>query len=176
MNTSIVEVSSKGGRAEYEFTTTGKITALSPESSDHIEGQYTKGEVWGGTDTFEIDGSVKDFNVIDGFQYLDLKLDGEAVLPFHLKMDKLALTAEDGPVSYNIVTSGELAAGKISNGFVVVQGTEARGKVEAGETHEYFFDGCLTGLRNNAPCSFSINGEDLTEEPVAGNPPASDFH
>ena len=171
----VLEVSSKGGRTEYEFTTTGEITALSPESSDKIEGQYASGEVWGGTDTFEINGCVKDFNVIEGFEHLDLNLDGAAVLPFHLKMDKLELTAESGAVSYNIVTSGELAAGKVTNGFVVVEGTEARGKVEAGETHEYFFDGCLTGLRNNAPCSLSINGEDLTEEPVAGNPPASDF-
>ena len=172
----VLEVSSKGGRAEYEFTTTGKITALSPESSDTVEDQYTKGEVWGGTDTFEIDGCVKDFNVIDGFQYLDLKLDGEPVLPFHLKMDQLELEAQDGPVSYEIVTSGELAAGRNTGGFIVVKGNEARGKVEAGETQEFFFNGCLTGLRNNAACSFSINGEDLTEEPVAGNPPASDFH
>lgn len=164
-----LEVISDGGRVEYEFLSTGEITAnndLNP--TDTLEEKRVRGHVNGWHDSFDFEGAPMNFIVHEGFEDMELRLDGKRVWPAQLKMHVAVVDPVDGSASYGLSSSGKMIRrGKAEAhdrrvGDGVFEGHSIGGK------DKFAFAGTLTGFWCNSDVKLTIDGDTRT---VNGTPP-----
>lgn len=163
-----LEITSNGGRIDYELRTTGAIDDSGLDGHDKVSDKHVEGHVNGGTDTIGYDGATMNF-VFDGdIANLTLKRDGEPVKPAHLKMHVATVEAVNGGAAYGISSSRKMIRrGKAEQSDTRVAENEFEGFVEDGQD-KFAFQGTLTGLWSNTKTRWVIDGE---ERIVGGTPP-----
>lgn len=173
-----LEVISNGGRVEYEFYSSGKITPnsdLNPSDEIAENEKSVHGHCNGWHDSFDFNGAPMNFIVHEGFEYMTLELDGVEVNPSHLKMNVVEVESSDGDLAcYGLSSSGKMMKRGLANSTEVVNedNDAVRGRVKSGKD-KFAYQGCLTGFWCNRDCKVTINGGE--PRTVEGNPPAGSY-
>lgn len=166
-----LEVVAEGGKVEYEFWSTGPVQANSDlNSNDQLDEKHVRGSVNGWHDSFDFNGAPMDFIVHSGFSNLKLLLDGQEVLPAHLKMNIAVVESVSGNLTaYGLSSSGKMIKRGLANDTEYrTSNGEFEGQVKGGKD-KFAFEGNLTGFWCNKDCELTINGDTRT---IKGNPPA----
>ena len=173
----ITVLSAPGLSAEYGLETARALTAsenINPEEGDSLSGTSATGEVaGGGVDTYYFNGQVTQFLIGDP-DAVTVYLDGQPIDPEVLGANRLLVTknrpaVEDGPVSYRVSVSGEIAAGTTADASQI-DGQIATGTLgpERG-VDDYYFTG--TGeIEVSGDARVYLNGEPVEQSTGTGIP------
>lgn len=168
-----LEVVAEGGAVEYEFWSTGPVQANSDlNPNDQLDEKHVKGSCNGWHDSFDFNGAPMDFIVHSGFDNLKLLLDGQEVLPAHLKMNVAVVSSSDETRNaYGLSSSGKMIKRGLANSSERrVSDGYFEGIIKGGRD-KFGFQGTLTGYWTNGDnVTLTVNGGQPRD--MAGVPPA----
>lgn len=170
--TSELTISSDRQKVDYEFSVDGSLeksdsVAATIDDHDQVDGSSVSGHVWGGTDRYQISGTITDFQV-DG--PATVHLNGEEVEPTGLGLHRFLKVESTGggQAEYSVTVDGNLQAGDLAESGERPSGNTVTGHVgpETG-TDTFRFVGFVTDFTLDGPANVYVDGQQVDPGAVA---------
>jgi subtilisin family serine protease/beta-mannanase len=151
---STLRIEGSGSRADYEFSTSGRVEPVQVNGHDTVREQGAEGFVGNGVDSYTFSGEIETLT-LDGSAAV--RLNGETIDPKQYADHTLIIGGAGSRADYTFSVSGSIEPMRI-NGHDTVGESSAEGYVGSG-VDSYVFSGDLEAFSLDGEANVTLDGE-----------------